>query len=54
MVTFMIENGYEDMAARMQSIGREQMIEMHNYMRESGGCHGNNKNRKGMMGGRFN
>lgn len=30
------------MAEMMESIGREQMIEMHNAMGGAGGCHGNN------------
>lgn len=32
------------MADMMESIGRDQMIEMHNAMGGAGGCHGNNRN----------
>ncbi|MGD9570073.1 MAG: hypothetical protein AB7V48_17485 [Sedimentibacter sp.] len=32
------------MADMMESIGKEQMIEMQNSMRSAGGCHGNNGN----------
>lgn len=32
------------MAVMMKSIGREQMLEMHNAMGGAGGCHGNNRN----------
>jgi len=53
MIDIMNDSGYGDMAAMMGSIGREQMIEMHNSMGGSRSCHGSNKNSKGMMGGSF-
>lgn len=42
MIDMMEENGYGDMAGMMESIGREEMIDMHNSMGGAESCHGAN------------
>jgi hypothetical protein len=56
MINSMRENGYGAMADRMEAIGRDQMIKMHNAIGGTAGCAGvrTGANSYGMMGRSYN